>query len=72
MNNNYTVEKKDGKKIVSIRNFPTLFKYQPINEYSIKALVHGEIWGTVPTHFNDPYDMIFCYSKTRIVCISNT
>ena len=66
MNNNYTVEKKDGKKIVSIRNFPTLFKYQPINEYSIKALVHGEIWGTVPTHFNDPYDMIFCYSTTRI------
>lgn len=43
-----------------------MYKYQSINEHSIQALINCELWGTVPTHFNDPYDMIFCYSKALI------
>lgn len=66
LNKYYTIEKNNNVKTINITSFPTLYRYQAINEYSISSLVNCELWGTVPTHFNDPYDMIFCYSKSRI------
>lgn len=45
---------------------PVLYKYQTINEHSVNALINNEVWATVPTNFNDPYDMIFCYSSSHI------
>ena len=61
----YTVEKKE-KIVVEVKSYPILYKYQAINDYSKKALLNSEIWGTVPTAFNDPYDSVLCYTKSKI------
>ena len=45
---------------------PTLYRYQSINPFSVNALMQDELWGTVPTSFNDPYDTIFCYTSNKL------
>lgn len=65
-NKYYTIDKQKDKEIITIKEMPVLYKYQTINEHSVNALINNEVWATVPTNFNDPYDMIFCYSSSHI------
>lgn len=65
-NKYFTIDKKKDKQVINIIKMPVLYKYQTINEHTVNALINNEVWGTVPTNFNDPYDMIFCYSISNI------
>jgi hypothetical protein len=51
---------------IDINNLPVLYQYFPVTEYSIKHFIENEIWGTVPSSFNDPYDSIACYEESNI------
>lgn len=65
-NKYYTIEKDSNQSFINIRQMPTLYRYQSINPFSVNALMHDELWGTVPTSFNDPYDTIFCYTSNKL------
>lgn len=63
----YTLKKDSGAiKIELNPSYPTLYKYQPISEYSLHNFEYDEIWGTVPAAFNDPYDCSVCYSENKV------
>lgn len=67
MSKNYITNKKiNDKRIIEINNFPKLYKYQSINNYSTSSFINNELWGTVPTQFNDPYDMTTVYNEKAI------
>ena len=60
-NNYYSIKKiKNGNYTdihVSILydSFP-LYRYRPINKYTIEQFINDELFATVPVAFNDPYD----------------
>lgn len=66
-NKYYTISKTERGYYVKINSVPVLYKYQSINDYSTRALLNGEIWGTIPKHFNDPYDSLLCYNRGQIL-----
>ena len=60
----YTLEKRNnGSYDLRIKQTPILYQYRSVNSYSVKALMNSEMWATVPTAFNDPYDSAFCYRE---------
>lgn len=59
--------KKDNRIIIESNNTLVLYKYQSISNYSISNLENDEIWGTIPTMFNDPYDSAVCYNLPNII-----
>ena len=60
----YTLEKRNnGSCDLRIKQTPILYQYRSVNSYSVKALMNSEIWATVPTAFNDPYDSAFCFRE---------
>lgn len=65
-NRYYSIDKEKNNFTINIRQMPTLYRYQSINPFSVNALLHDELWGTVPTSFNDPYDTIFCYTSNKL------
>lgn len=65
-NKYYTITTEQEKSIINIHTLPTIYRYQSINPYSVSALLNDELWGSVPSIFNDPYDMIFCYTSSEI------
>ena len=43
---------------------PKLYKYKPVNKYSLKNLAENTIWLNTPDEFNDPFDSVFsCTSQ---------
>lgn len=64
--NFYNIKVENGIKYIDIRSFPTLYKYQPVSEYSLHNFEADEIWGTVPTAFNDPYDCAVCFTISKL------
>lgn len=65
-NKYYSIIRTNEKTTIEIHKIPILYRYQSINPYSVSALLHDEVWGTVPTNFNDPYDTIYCYSSNKL------
>ena len=51
--------KKNGPK--------SLYKYKPINEYTISSIKNDQIWLTPPTCFNDPYDCVLFANNKKII-----
>lgn len=62
----YNIELYNGAKSYCIKKLPTLYKYQSVSEYSLTNLSNGEIWGTIPKAFNDPYDSSCCYTYSLL------
>ena len=62
----YNIEIYDGTKSYCVKKLPTLYKYQSVSEYSLTNLSNGEIWGTIPKAFNDPYDSSCCYTYSLL------
>ncbi len=60
-NYNITITKKDklDSHLITINEKMTLFRYRPINNYTIKQLLENKITLTRPDAFNDPYDTSF-------------
>lgn len=65
-NKYYSIIRNDKNATIEIHTMPILYRYQSINPYSVSALLQDELWGTVPTSFNDPYDTIFCYTSNKL------
>jgi hypothetical protein len=65
-NKYYTLRKENGSYTVTLNKNPILYQYRTVNDYTVKALLNAEIWATVPTAFNDPYDSVFCYRESII------
>lgn len=65
-NRYYTLQKDKGNYCITLKKNPVLYQYRSVNDYSVRALLHSEIWATVPTAFNDPYDSVFCYNESLI------
>lgn len=63
----YTRHQADDITEIQINSIPTLYKYQQVSDYSLTHLDNGELWGTLPSAFNDPYDCICCYTKSKIM-----
>lgn len=60
----YTFKKNEnGSYDLTIKQTPILYQYRSVNSYTVKALMNSEIWATVPTAFNDPYDSAFCFRE---------
>lgn len=53
-NKYYSIIRNDKNATIEIHTMPILYRYQSINPYSVSALLQDELWGTVPTSFNDP------------------
>lgn len=68
MKNKYYSKKtnENGETTIILHCFPTLYRYQSVNPHSVSALLNDELWGSLPTIFNDPYDSIFCYNSSKI------
>ena len=53
-------EKRFKDKIIKLlrkENIPEIiYKYMPINEYTLKNLLKNQIWFSSPKNFNDPFD----------------
>lgn len=62
----YTCNEVNGVAEINIKDLPVLYKYQKVSEHSLTNLGNGEIWGTCPDAFNDPYDCICCYTVSQI------
>ncbi len=62
----YTCNEVNGVAEINIKDLPVLYKYQKVSEHSLTNLGNGEIWGTCPDAFNDPYDFICCYTVSQI------
>lgn len=60
----YTRNKVNDITEIHINSIPTLYIYQQVSDYSLTHLDNGEIWGTRPDAFNDPYDCICCHTKS--------
>lgn len=54
-NKYYSVIRKNKNSIIEIHAIPVLYRYHSVTPYSVSALLQDELWGTVPTSFNDPY-----------------
>lgn len=67
MNKNYTIRREGNTEYIEITPPKALFKYQSINDYSVKALIDNKIFGTTPSSFNDSYDTAFCYRKNFLI-----
>jgi hypothetical protein len=52
---------------LSVQNDFTLFRYRPINKYTIEALVKNELWVARPDSFNDPYDTSFVVDTKKLI-----
>ena len=52
--NYYSKSMENGVEHIYVQSFPTLYKYQSSTEYSLHNFEADEIWGTVPSSFNDP------------------
>lgn len=65
-NKYYSVIRKNKNSIIEIHAIPVLYRYHSVTPYSVSALLQDELWGTVPTSFNDPYDTIFCYTSSKL------
>lgn len=63
----YTIRLENESKLVSIHTLPTLYKFQPVTEYTLHNFEHDEIWGSIPSNFNDPYDCIFCCNHSKLI-----
>lgn len=44
-----------------------MYKYQSASEYSLHNFEADEVWGTVPTAFNDPYDCAVCFTTSALI-----
>ncbi len=51
--------KKNGPK--------SLYKYKPINEYTISSIKNDQIWLTPLACFNDPYDCVLFANNKKII-----
>jgi len=52
---------------ISITNDFSLFRYRPVNEYSLNALIYNELWSSRPDTFNDPYDTSFVINEINLI-----
>ena len=69
MSNKYFIKRYDKDRdniTIEMSIPPILYKYKAITEHSVDALVKDEIWATVPSQFNDPYDSITCYDEKKL------
>lgn len=62
----YSKKRENGVEYINIHTFPILYKYQSISEYSLHNFEADEVWGTVPTAFNDPYDCAVCFTVSKL------
>lgn len=44
-----------------------LFRYRPINEYTINALLYDDFYASQPSTFNDPYDTSIYYDQNVLM-----
>lgn len=63
----YNKKLENGVEYINIHTFPTLYKYQSASEYSLHNFESDEVWGTVPTAFNDPYDCAVCFTTPALI-----
>lgn len=63
----YNKKLENGVEYINIHTFPTLYKYQSASEYSLHNFEADEVWGTVPTAFNDPYDCAVCFTTSALI-----
>jgi hypothetical protein len=47
-------------------SYDKIYRYRPINTYTINQLDLDEVWGSKPTVFNDPYDFDFSFTLSEI------
>lgn len=69
MSSKYVKKRQVGNKtelVIDYLNFPILYKYYSIKEHSVNALFNDEIWATIPSHFNDPYDSVVCFDERSV------
>jgi hypothetical protein len=66
----YKIETVKTEKLhshnVTLSDDFSIFRYRPINDYTISALLKDELWATRPDSFNDPYDSSFTVNKTQL------
>ena len=65
--NYYNKSIENGIEHIYVQSFPTLYKYQSSTEYSLHNFEADEIWGTVPSSFNDPYDCAVCFTTSKLI-----
>jgi len=46
------------------------FRYRPINDYTISALMRHEFWASQPVTFNDPYDWYVTFNPKKVFLAS--
>lgn len=62
----YSKKLENGVEYINIHTCPILYKYQSASEYSLHNFEADEVWGTVPTAFNDPYDCAVCFTVSKL------
>lgn len=65
--NYYNKRMENGAEHIYVQSIPTLYKYQASTEYSLHNFEADEIWGTVPSSFNDPYDCAVCFTPSKLI-----
>ena len=63
----YNIRLENGVENIDIHGFPMLYRYQSVNEHSLHNFEADEVWGTVPTAFNDPYDCAVCFTTSALI-----
>ena len=64
---NYTVAYNEKGYDIFVNSMPTLYRYREIKDYTVEALLKNEVWGSTPSSFNDPYDSLLCFSRSKII-----
>ena len=69
--NHYSITKTKNGKFTDIQitihnnNF-SLYRYRPINKYTVEQFINDELYATVPAAFNDPYDATIRFETKAI------